>query len=217
MTKLKGYVASHFFDRGGYLQTEEIANFLTERYPNIEWYVPQRNDEINDKQSNDDIITDVKVYEADIQEHLMKSDIVVANCDGVEIDSGVAGEILGKAMQNELEVDNVHMELDLEKDELRERDTEVGLIVGYTTDIRRNKTGKAFLNELKEMLNQLQYTKALEKMENHKENFLYRNIMVTGAVNRWGKMVNGYAANSYYLEAIANEIDIWLEDRQVHL
>lgn len=212
MSKLRGYIASHFFDRGGYLQTEELADFLIKEFPNIEWYVPHRNDDINDKKENDSLITDVKVYQADIPEQLMHANIVIGCLDGVEIDSGVAGEIIGKAVQNELEEENYHVTMDTGDGSIGIRPKRKDLIVGYTTDMRRNKTDMEFLNEIKDLLNDLRYRDVLEKMENHKENFLYRNIMITGAVNRWGKLVNGETKNTKYLDSIKIAIDKWLEE-----
>ena len=47
---IKGYLASNFFDLGGYEVTDRIANII-EKY-GVDLYVPQRNDEINDKESD---------------------------------------------------------------------------------------------------------------------------------------------------------------------
>lgn len=90
--KLKVYVATHFFDLFGREGTEKIAQRIEKEFPDIDLYVPQRNDDINDKEKNDSTITDVGIYRADRNE-LLESQVLLAYLDGVEIDSGVAGEI----------------------------------------------------------------------------------------------------------------------------
>lgn len=82
------YLANGLFSLGDRLVNEMIAKKLrdTEKY---EVYVPQENDEINDKSN---FATSRMIATADLKE-LDKSDIVIAVIDGVEIDSGTAAEI----------------------------------------------------------------------------------------------------------------------------
>ena len=46
---MKGYLASNFFDLGGFEVTDKIANIIEKC--GVDCYVPQRNDEINDKEN----------------------------------------------------------------------------------------------------------------------------------------------------------------------
>lgn len=125
---MKGYLATHFFNKFALDGTEAFAQKLEKETP-LKWYIPHRNGEINDKKNNDDIITDVKIYQADAKE-LMSSDIIIANLDGVEIDSGVAGEIGMVASFNELATSSEF------EDKLNPK-----LIIGYYTDMRQYGTG----------------------------------------------------------------------------
>ena len=127
---MKGYLATNFFNKFALDGTEALAQKI-EKETSLKWYIPHRNGEINDKKNNDDIITDVKIYQADMKE-LMSSDIIVANLDGVEIDSGVAGEIGMIAAWNEM-LNNYDID---EREELNYK-----LIIGYYTDMRQHGTG----------------------------------------------------------------------------
>lgn len=89
---MKAYLASNFFDLFGFKGTEKLAKLIRSEFPSLDLYVPQENGEINDKKNNDAIITDKAIYKADA-EKLLSSQILIACIDGVEIDSGVAGEI----------------------------------------------------------------------------------------------------------------------------
>lgn len=88
----KIYLASFFFDESGFEFTEKLAQRLEAEFSTIQLYVPHRNTSINDKRANDKSITATVIYEVDTKE-LLESDILIANIDGVEIDSGVATEI----------------------------------------------------------------------------------------------------------------------------
>lgn len=118
--KVKIYVASSFFSDPVFMWTEWLAKELREKFGDkVELYVPQENDEINDKENGG---SDIDIYEADIQDQLLTSDILIANMDGVEIDSGVAGEILSASTHNELEDKSIK-------------------IIGLTTDMRYGADG----------------------------------------------------------------------------
>lgn len=86
---MKGYLANGLFSIGDRLVNEMIAKEVRKKIPNIELYVPQENDDINDKQSYADSLL---IAQADSQK-LLESDFLIAVIDGVEIDSGVAAEI----------------------------------------------------------------------------------------------------------------------------
>lgn len=85
----KGYLANGLFTLGDRIVNKAIALKLRENDKGLDLYVPQENEEINDKNL---FANSVAIAEADTQ-MLMDSDFLVAVIDGVEIDSGVAAEI----------------------------------------------------------------------------------------------------------------------------
>ena len=128
MKKIKGYLASHFFNAAMFDWTEKLANRI-EKETGIELYVPQRNDSINDKKNNDAIITDIAISKADTKE-LKESNLLIACLDGLTIDDGVSGEIMAFGVMKELEE-----EYNLNKDFKR-------MIIGIITDMRYLGTGE---------------------------------------------------------------------------
>ena len=79
--KLKGYFASHFFNDAFFKWTEDFASYI-EKETGIEFYVPQRNAEINDKKNNDATITDIAISKGDTEE-LKVANVLVACIDVV--------------------------------------------------------------------------------------------------------------------------------------
>lgn len=86
---MKAYLANGLFSHGDRLVNEQIAEKLRKQINNLDLYVPQENDEINDKSK---IADSMMISKAD-SDKLMQSDVLIAVLDGVEIDSGVAAEI----------------------------------------------------------------------------------------------------------------------------
>lgn len=86
---MKGYLANGLFGIGDRLLNSMIASELRKEIKGIDLYVPQENDEINDKSA---YAGSIEIAMADV-EKLKESDLLVAVIDGVEIDSGVAAEI----------------------------------------------------------------------------------------------------------------------------
>lgn len=86
---MKAYLANGLFSRGDRLVNELLTKEVRKEIKDIDLYVPQENDAINDKSSYADSIA---IAEADL-EKLKDSDFLIAVIDGVEIDSGVAAEI----------------------------------------------------------------------------------------------------------------------------
>lgn len=121
-----GYLASHFFNDAMYKWTENLARYIEEN-TELEFYVPQRNADINDKKNNDDIITDIKIAQADTAE-LKKANIVIACLDGLTIDDGVAGEVMAHGVMAELEEE---YKVDFPR-----------MIIGVITDMRYLGTGE---------------------------------------------------------------------------
>ncbi|WP_244444984.1 nucleoside 2-deoxyribosyltransferase [Oceanobacillus jeddahense] len=89
MLDVKGYLANGLFSMGDRYVNEQLAKAIREAVPEIDLYVPQENDAINDKAAyaNSELIA-----EADLSK-LEESDILIAVLDGIEVDSGVAAEI----------------------------------------------------------------------------------------------------------------------------
>lgn len=112
---IKGYLASNFFDIGGFEVTDRMANIIIEQGVNL--YVPQRNDEINDKTNVDP--TAVQIWEADIN-YLKQADILFMYYDGE--DAGVMAEEGYFAA-------------------LLENTSKKGIIVAVYTDMRQNGKG----------------------------------------------------------------------------
>lgn len=86
---MKVYLANGLFGMGDRLLNSLISSQVREEIKDIDLYVPQENDAINDKSSYADSMT---IAKADIDK-LKESDFLIAVIDGVEIDSGVAAEI----------------------------------------------------------------------------------------------------------------------------
>lgn len=86
---MKAYLANGLFSIGDRFVNELLATEIRKAIPDIELYVPQENDAINDKSAYADSLT---IARADM-ESLQQSDVLIAVIDGVEIDSGVAAEI----------------------------------------------------------------------------------------------------------------------------
>lgn len=126
---MKGYLASHFFNEAGFNYTKEISQKIKNEIPELDLYVPQENDEINDKETNDDTITAALIAKGD-NYYLKNSNILIANIDGVEIDSGVSAEIGYLAGL-------IEAEKDLENRIPR-------IIIGLYTDMRQDGTGENF-------------------------------------------------------------------------
>lgn len=124
---MNGYFASHFFNDAMFRWTEELASYI-ESKTEINMYVPQKNADINDKKENDDIITDIKIAQADTLE-LKKANILFACLDGLTIDDGVSGEIMGFGLIKEME------------EEYNISDKKPRLIIGIITDMRWQGTG----------------------------------------------------------------------------
>lgn len=86
---MKGYLANGLFGLGDRLLNSLIASELRKEIEEIDLYLPQENNEINDKSSYADSIA---IAKADMDK-LIESGFLIAVIDGVEIDSGVAAEI----------------------------------------------------------------------------------------------------------------------------
>ncbi|HLR22002.1 MAG TPA: nucleoside 2-deoxyribosyltransferase [Tissierellaceae bacterium] len=86
---MKAYLANGLFGIGDRLLNSYIASEVRDNVKDIDLYVPQENDAINDKSAYADAVT---IAKADM-DRLEESDFLIVVIDGVEIDSGVAAEI----------------------------------------------------------------------------------------------------------------------------
>lgn len=84
---MKVYFANDLFNDATLMYNEHVVSKIEEELPDVEVYLPQRNDAINDKTQYADSLTIVK---ADYEE-LEDSDVLIAVIDSD--DSGVALEI----------------------------------------------------------------------------------------------------------------------------
>ena len=90
MNKIKIYFASPLFSDMERWYNADVTRSLRNLLPeNVEIYLPQENEAINDKSGFADSIA---IAEADTAE-LISSDLVIAILDGATIDVGVASEI----------------------------------------------------------------------------------------------------------------------------
>ena len=86
---MKAYLANGLFSVADQMFNDYIAGLIREAIPEIDLYVPQENEGINDKAA---YANSVMIYEGD-NAYLDQAEILIAVIDGIEIDSGVAAEI----------------------------------------------------------------------------------------------------------------------------
>lgn len=196
MGKVNIYLASHFFDAGGTMKTQFLAdNIRSEFGDKVEVYLPHENGDINDKTKAVNYVTDVDIARAD-NERLLESDILIADMDGVEIDSGVSAEIGVVAGWNEI-INTIGElnEIPMYKREIQGINKPIK-IIGFTTDIRLNNTTPKVVEDLAE-------GKTEEKIDNLKDNHLYRNLYTRGLVKE-----NGYYIQSNPRDYIQDILDL---------
>lgn len=126
---MKAYLATHFFNEAGFNYSKQIAEKIRTEIPSLDLYVPQENGEINDKKNNDATITAASIAKGD-NHYLKDTNILIANIDGVEIDSGVSAEI--GYMSGIMEYESIL------------KNPIPRIIIGLYTDIRQNGTGENF-------------------------------------------------------------------------
>lgn len=87
----KGYLATNFFSEAGFEWTAKVAKVIRET--GIDLYVPQENGEINDKDAEGAADVTAQDIALGDNKYLKQANFLIANLDGVEIDSGVSAEI----------------------------------------------------------------------------------------------------------------------------
>lgn len=86
---MKIYFAAPMFAESERLYNEMLVANIRQVLPDIQIYLPQENEAINDKMA---YANSVMIAEADTKE-VLNSDLMIAVLDGVSIDAGVASEI----------------------------------------------------------------------------------------------------------------------------
>ena len=86
---MKIYFANALFSQADINYNAQLAAQIRNLSPQIELYLPQENNDINDKQA----YADSKMIAQADTEKLLPSDLVIAILDGNTIDNGVASEI----------------------------------------------------------------------------------------------------------------------------
>lgn len=86
---MKIYFANALFSQADINYNAQLATQIRHLSPQIDLYLPQENNDINDKQA----YADSKMIAQADTEKLLASDLVIAILDGNTIDNGVASEI----------------------------------------------------------------------------------------------------------------------------
>jgi nucleoside 2-deoxyribosyltransferase len=86
---MKIYFAAPLFAKSDLLYNAMLVKEIRENYPEIDIYLPQENDAINDKSA----YADSKMIAQADTDMVLASDLMIALLDGLTIDPGVASEI----------------------------------------------------------------------------------------------------------------------------
>lgn len=156
--KIRVYLASQIFAECWRDYNEKLADAITEAYPNIELYVPQRNKSINDKTK---CATAEQITYGDFTNNLDHDDVVVAVVDGDTPGIGTTLEIgyFSRMCQEEI---------------TRQGYTNKRIISLYTDSRECSNT---FLPAKNEMLHEFAESQ-----------YAYLNLLLVGALKRYGVM-----------------------------
>lgn len=86
---MKVYYAAPMFSAADQAFNAKVAGELRENFPDLDIYVPQEQEDINDKSK----YADSKMIAQVDTDKVMESDLMIAVLDGVSIDPGVAAEV----------------------------------------------------------------------------------------------------------------------------
>lgn len=89
MSKMKIYYAAPLFTEASQDYNRKVVDILRKELKNVEIYLPQENEALNDKSGYADSLI---IANGD-NSYLLDADLVIAHIDGQEIDAGVASEI----------------------------------------------------------------------------------------------------------------------------
>ena len=156
---MRAYLASQIFAECWRDYNDKVANRITETFPNLELYVPQRNASINDKTK---CATAEQIAEGDFTQNLDNDDLVIAIVDGDTPGIGTTVEIgyFARMCQEEIE---------------RQGYTNKKIIALYTDSRECSHTTNKAKNEKLNEFAECQYS--------------YINLLLVGALKRYGVMV----------------------------
>ena len=123
MSKVKAYLANGLFSEADQAYNRFLAGEIRKEFPDLELYVPQENESLNDKEGYAD---SREIFKGD-NSYLDRAHVLIAVLDGVEIDSGVAAEIGRFAVLREMD-----------KQMIKRTDR---IIIGVSTDVRQQGRG----------------------------------------------------------------------------
>jgi nucleoside 2-deoxyribosyltransferase len=155
---MKIYFAAPIFTEAHQMFNEYVAQKIEERFPDVELYVPQRNKAINDKTK---CATAEDICVGDFDNNLNHTDIVVALVDGDVPPVGTTLEIgyFSRMCQEEIERN------------------------GFT-----NKRIISLYTDTRECSNTVNDAKKEKLSEFAECQFSYINLLLVGALKRYGKM-----------------------------
>lgn len=160
MNKIRIYLASQIFAECWRDFNEKLAKRIEEEFPDIELYVPQRNKSINDKTK---CASAEDIAKGDFTNNLDHDDIVVAVVDGDTPGIGTTLEIGYFARMCQEEIDRYGF-------------TRKRIISLYTDSRECSKTYLEAKNEKLKEFAECQYA--------------YLNLLLVGALKRYGTMCN---------------------------
>lgn len=172
--RMKIYFAAPIFTEAHQMYNEYIAQKIEERFPNVELYVPQRNKAINDKTK---CATAEDIAVGDFDNNLNSSDIVIALVDGDTPPIGTTVEIgyFSRMCQEERDNYQKAWENAVTVDERLSIPVPRKKIISLYTDTR-------------ECSNTVNNAK-IEKLNEFAEcQFSYINLLLVGALKRYGTM-----------------------------
>lgn len=178
---MKIYLANSLFSQADIQFNAYLANKIRQIDKSIDLYVPQENNEINDKQAYAD---STMIAKADT-EHLTASDLVVAVLDGSVIDNGVASEI-GVAYAKAIPIIGLYTDTRQQGADNKKKLKALGQIAEnqfhyvnlYTTGLV--KLDGTIVNNVDDVLGNIKQYLAAESNTNNKD-----------ALNGWGKVIRG--------------------------
>lgn len=174
---MRAYLASQIFAECWRDYNEKLANRIEFEFPDIELYVPQRNKAINDKTK---CATAEQIAEGDFTNNLDHDDLVIAVVDGDTPGIGTTLECgyFSRMCQEEIN---------------RQGFTNKKIIALYTDSRECSHTNNTAKNE-----------KLNEFAENQ---FSYLNLLLVGALKRYGVMV-------YSIDEVIEEIRKWIKEQK---
>lgn len=156
---MRAYLASQIFAECWRDYNDKIADRITQEFPDLELYVPQRNKAINDKTKCG---TAEQIAQGDFTDNLEKDDLVIAIVDGDTPGIGTTIEVgyFARMCQEEIE---------------KYGGTKKKIISLYTDSRECSNTQSDEKNEKLKEFAECQYS--------------YINLLLVGALKRYGTMV----------------------------